>query len=152
METGWLGLDKESSQSCNSESDNVDVREVRGERRVSMSSNLTREYGVFQAVLGREEISSDTNKVTDSHLGACNWCLTVTEENEIWAVWFILVLEYRTCIPFRAEIITKNHLITKYYFNLSDCEMGSVGRPGLSSSRPHHLTSIHYTLSEIAKY
>ena len=28
--------------------------------------------------------------------------------------------------------------------------MGSA-KPGLSSSRPHHLTSIHYTLSEIAK-
>ena len=55
-------------------------------------------------------------------------------------------------IPFQSEMITQRIvMITKYNFNLSDCKMGSVGRPGLSSSRPHHLTSIHYTLSEIAK-
>ena len=73
-------------------------------------------------------------------------------EESVWSVWFIP--EYRTRIPFQAEMITQRIvMITKYNFNLSDCEMGSA-KPGtllLSSSPNHHLTSIHYTLPEIAK-
>ena len=65
-------------------------------------------------------------------------------EESVWSVWFIP--EYRTRIPFQAEMITQRIvMITKYNFNLSDCQIGSA-EPGagtllLSSSRPHHLTT-----------
>ena len=66
------------------------------------SSNLTRECGVFQAVLGRKEISSNTNKVTDSHLGACDaWLWMVTDHclSVLWremqnTEWYLICLVY----------------------------------------------------------